>query len=201
MNIFFFMSCSVFVVSIPCLMISMLFTLPHRTRPILSIVFMIVYTFFTRFSLKLCHPQITSFICLQYIRIFRISILLSELSLCHGRIGVFTDIQVQKLLLCSLKVFGLLTNSTVLHQFVVYLFWTLNNSVCINVLLEFKLPRSIESLRKQESSRKTYISALLTMPKPLTVWITTNGNSSRDGNTRSPDLSLEKSVCRSGSNS
>ena len=27
---------------------------------------------------------------------------------------------------------------------------------------------------KQESSRKTYISALLTMPKPLTVWITIN---------------------------
>ena len=27
---------------------------------------------------------------------------------------------------------------------------------------------------KQESSRKTYTSALLTMPKPLTVWITTN---------------------------
>ena len=27
---------------------------------------------------------------------------------------------------------------------------------------------------KQESSRKTSISALLTMPKPLTVWITTN---------------------------
>ena len=29
------------------------------------------------------------------------------------------------------------------------------------------------SLKKQESSRKTSISALLTMPKPLTVWITT----------------------------
>ena len=28
--------------------------------------------------------------------------------------------------------------------------------------------------KKQESSRKTYTSALLTMPKPLTVWITTN---------------------------
>ena len=27
---------------------------------------------------------------------------------------------------------------------------------------------------KQESSRKTSISALLTMPKPLTVWVTTN---------------------------
>ena len=29
-------------------------------------------------------------------------------------------------------------------------------------------------IRKQESSRKTSISALLTMPKPLTVWITIN---------------------------
>ena len=33
---------------------------------------------------------------------------------------------------------------------------------------------SVGSLKKQESSRKTSTSALLTMPKPLTVWITTN---------------------------
>ena len=39
---------------------------------------------------------------------------------------------------------------------------------------EVKLPTSGGSLRKQESSRKTSISALLTMPKPLTVWITIN---------------------------
>ena len=39
---------------------------------------------------------------------------------------------------------------------------------------EIKLPTSVGSLRKQESSRKTSNSALLTMPKPLTVWITTN---------------------------
>ena len=39
---------------------------------------------------------------------------------------------------------------------------------------EIKLPTSAESLKKQESSRKTSISALLTMPKPLTVWITRN---------------------------
>ena len=39
---------------------------------------------------------------------------------------------------------------------------------------EIKLPPSVGSLKKQESSRKTSISALLTMPKPLTVWITTN---------------------------
>ena len=39
---------------------------------------------------------------------------------------------------------------------------------------EIKLPTSAVSLKKQESSRKTSISALLTMPKPLTVWITRN---------------------------
>ena len=39
---------------------------------------------------------------------------------------------------------------------------------------EIKLPTSSGSSKKQESSRKTSISALLTMPKPLTVWITIN---------------------------
>ena len=39
---------------------------------------------------------------------------------------------------------------------------------------EIKLPTSTGSWRKQENSRKTSISALLTMPKPLTVWITIN---------------------------
>ena len=39
---------------------------------------------------------------------------------------------------------------------------------------EIKLPTSIGSLKKQESFRKTSTSALLTMPKPLTVWITTD---------------------------
>ena len=39
---------------------------------------------------------------------------------------------------------------------------------------EIKLPTSAGSWKKQESSRKTSISALLTMPKPLTVWITVN---------------------------
>ena len=39
---------------------------------------------------------------------------------------------------------------------------------------EIKLPTSIGLSKKQESSRKMSISALLTMPKPLTVWITTN---------------------------
>ena len=39
---------------------------------------------------------------------------------------------------------------------------------------EVKLPTSAGASKKQESSRKTSTSALLTMPKPLTVWITTN---------------------------
>ena len=137
-----------------------------------------------------------------------------------------------------------------------------------------QLPTSAGSSKKKDNSRKTLISALLTMPKPLTVWITVNcvkfwrrwkhqttwpaswetymqirkqhldlameqqtgsnqnghhqkskrvpekhlfcftdyakafdhvghnklKNSERDGNTRPPNLPLEKSVCRSGSN-
>ena len=39
---------------------------------------------------------------------------------------------------------------------------------------EIKLPTSAGSSKKQESSRKTSISTLLSMPKPLTVWITIN---------------------------
>ena len=39
---------------------------------------------------------------------------------------------------------------------------------------EVKLPTSVESSKKQENSRKTSISALLTTSKPLTVWIMTN---------------------------
>ena len=39
---------------------------------------------------------------------------------------------------------------------------------------EIRLPTSVGLWKKQESSRKTCISALFTMPKPLTVWITIN---------------------------
>ena len=39
---------------------------------------------------------------------------------------------------------------------------------------EIKLPTSAGSWKTQESSRKSSISALLTMPKPLTVWTTIN---------------------------
>ena len=56
---------------------------------------------------------------------------------------------------------------------------------------ELKLPTFTKSWKNQESSRKTSISALLTMPKPLTVWSKINcENSERDGNTRPPDLPL-----------
>ena len=64
---------------------------------------------------------------------------------------------------------------------------------------EIKLPTSSGSRKKQESSRKASISALLTTPK--TCFQDKNvENSERDGNTRPPDLPL-KPVCRLGSNS
>ena len=51
---------------------------------------------------------------------------------------------------------------------------------------EIKLPTSTGSWKSREF-QKTSTSALLTMPKPFTVWITiTVENSSRDGNTK-PD--------------
>ena len=57
--------------------------------------------------------------------------------------------------------------------------WTMNFQMFKLVLEkaeepEIKLPTPAGSLKKQENSRKTSISALLTMPKPLTVWITIN---------------------------
>ena len=57
--------------------------------------------------------------------------------------------------------------------------WTVN-FLTFKLVLEkaeepqIKWPTSDGSWKKQESSRKTSISALLTMPKPLTVWITIN---------------------------
>ena len=57
--------------------------------------------------------------------------------------------------------------------------WTVNFQMFKLVLEkaeepEIKLPTSTGSSKKQKSSRKTSISSLLTMPKPLIVWITTN---------------------------
>ena len=66
---------------------------------------------------------------------------------------------------------------------------------------EIKLPTSAVSLKKQQNFRKTPTFALLTMPKPLTLGSQqTVENSSRDGNTRPPDLLPEKYVCKSRSN-
>ena len=65
---------------------------------------------------------------------------------------------------------------------------------------EIKLPTSTGST-KSKSSPKTSTSALLTTPKTLTVWMTTNWKILRDENTRLLDLPLEKSVFMSGSNS
>ena len=66
---------------------------------------------------------------------------------------------------------------------------------------EIKLPTSAGSSKNQDSSRKISPSALLTTPKLLTACITTSvENSERDGNTRPPDLPLEKFVCKSESN-
>ena len=68
---------------------------------------------------------------------------------------------------------------------------------------EIKLPTSAESSKKQESFRKTSTFALLSMPKPLTVWITTNcGKFFKSWEYKTPPyLPPEKSVCRSRSNS
>ena len=57
--------------------------------------------------------------------------------------------------------------------------WTVNFNMFKLVLEkagepEIKLPTFAGSSKKQESSRKTSTSALLTMPEPLTVWITIN---------------------------
>ena len=67
---------------------------------------------------------------------------------------------------------------------------------------EIKLPTSLGSCKKLESSGKTITSALLTTPQPLICESQeTVENSYRDGNTRLPYLSAEKSVCMSRSNS
>ena len=65
---------------------------------------------------------------------------------------------------------------------------------------EINLPNIYWIIEKAREVQKN-ISASLTTLKPLTVWITTVENSERDGNTRPPDLSPEKPVCRPISNS
>ena len=85
--------------------------------------------------------------------------------------------------------------------------WTMNFQMFKLVLgkakePEIKLPASIGSSKKQESSRKSSISALLTMPKPSTVWITINcGKFWKRGEYHTTWLVSWEIVCRSGSNS
>ena len=93
-----------------------------------------------------------------------------------------------------LKILQLVFNSTSIMKFQVL---KLNFEMAEE--REIKLPISVGSSKKQESSRKISISALLTRPKPLTCGSQqTVENSERDGNTRPPNLPPEKSVCRSG---
>ena len=67
---------------------------------------------------------------------------------------------------------------------------------------EIKLPTCIGLCKKQKSSRKTSISALLTMPKPLTVGITTNcGKFWKRWEYQTTWPASRESVCKSGNNS
>ena len=84
--------------------------------------------------------------------------------------------------------------------------WTVNFQMFKLVLEkaeepEIKLSTSTGSSKKQESYRKTPTSALLTIPKPLTVWITTNcGKVLKRWEYQPPDLHSDKYVCRSKRN-
>ena len=54
----------------------------------------------------------------------------------------------------------------------------------LRIKFEIKFPTSDRPLKTQENYRKTSVSDLLTMPKPLTVWLTTNWKFlKRNGNT------------------
>ena len=81
--------------------------------------------------------------------------------------------------------------------------WTVN-SLMFKLVLEkaeepeIKLPTSTGSWKKQESSRKNIYFCSIDYAKAFDC---VDHNSSRDGNTAPPDLTLEKLVCRSGSNS
>ena len=65
---------------------------------------------------------------------------------------------------------------------------------------KIKLPTSPGSSKKQESSRKNIYFCFINYAKAFDcVDHNKLENSEKDGNTRSPDLPLEKSICRSGS--
>ena len=66
---------------------------------------------------------------------------------------------------------------------------------------EIKLPTSTGSSKKQEIQKNIYFCFIAYAKAFDSVDHNKLENSERDGNTRPPDLPLEKSVCRSGSNS
>ena len=67
---------------------------------------------------------------------------------------------------------------------------------------EIKLPTSAGSLKKQEKSRKNIYFCFIDYAKAFdSVDYNKLWKILRDGNIRPPDLPLEKSVCRTGSNS
>ena len=66
---------------------------------------------------------------------------------------------------------------------------------------EFKLPTSTGSWKKQEFQKDIYFCFIDYAKAFDCVDHNKLENSERDGNTRPPDLPLEKPVCRSGSNS
>ena len=77
--------------------------------------------------------------------------------------------------------------------------WTMNFQRFKLVLEKAEEPEVPGPLKKQGSSRKTSISFWLTMPKPLTVWITINcGKFWKRWEYHTTYLPFEKSVCRSG---
>ena len=66
---------------------------------------------------------------------------------------------------------------------------------------EIKLPTSAGSSKKQEFQKNIYVCFIDYAKAFDCVDHNKLENSERDGNTRPPDLPLEKPVCRSGSNS
>ena len=65
---------------------------------------------------------------------------------------------------------------------------------------QIKLPTSAGSLKKQEFQKNIYFCFIDDAKAFDCVDHNNLENSERDGNTRPPDLPLEKSVCRSRSN-
>ena len=64
-----------------------------------------------------------------------------------------------------------------------------------------QIAKSAGSSKKQESSRKTALSSLLTMPKPLTVWVTINWKILQEMGIPDHLTCLLRNLCTSGSNS